>query len=380
MLIRALIALLRLKGKLRKIRSLDPDSIHSILIVELTRLGDVITMLPTVRVLAKHFPHATIRILADERYASFLRSFNLPCSVSGVVNPETSEGFLSAVAFVRTQKVDLAISISPPKRNAAVALASGALRKVGYLAYSDTLTPYLTSHCIESFGCRLNRSLEFGRENIELRSLKICDALGIARGASDTRLTIDHTEKNALLETIGIPRKCQLIVLHPFSGWLFRSWGLDRFNELASTITTRLNSHVLFLCEKGEERKLEASRKLFAQSKRVWFYASDNLMDTAAILQEADLLVCNDSGPLHLAAALGVRTVALFGPSTPDLTGPRTLKGEYLYKQLECSPCNQMRCIHAGSPCMTYISPDEVYQSVMRQLPVQLAASAVANA
>ncbi len=383
MLLRVLISLLRLKGSLRKKRSLDPECIKSILVVELTRLGDVVTMLPAVRLLAHQFPMAKIRILADERYAVFLRSTNLPCSVSGVVNPETSAGFLSAVAFVRTQNVDLAISMSPPKRNAAVTLASGALRKVGYLAFSDTLTPYLGSHLIESYGCVLDRELRYGRENIEQRSLRICAALGIETINASTTLKINeailHDSKTALQEG-GILRDRRLIVLHPFSGWEYRSWSLDRFNELASLIVSNIGCHVLFLCEKGEEQQLESSRKHFEEVKSVSFFASDSLVDTAAILTAADLLVSNDSGPLHLAAALNVQTVALFGPAPPELTAPRMLTGKFLYTQVECSPCNQVRCIRPNSSCMTLISPHEVFQSIMQQFPVEHVAKAVANA
>ncbi|MEK7671312.1 MAG: hypothetical protein AAB344_03735, partial [Bacteroidota bacterium] len=92
------------------------------LVVELTRLGDVITMLPAMRLLAQHFPHATIHLLVDEQYASLLRSIGLPCEVHGVVEPESVGGFLQAVAFARKLKVEIALSMSPPKRNAAVTL------------------------------------------------------------------------------------------------------------------------------------------------------------------------------------------------------------------------------------------------------------------
>jgi heptosyltransferase-1 len=382
-LLRFLIRLLRLRGRLRAVKSLHPDRIRSILIVELTRLGDVITMLPAVRLVANHFPGASITLLVDEQYTSFLGSIGLPANVHGIRRSESVAGFLRAVTYVRKLKADLALSMSPPKRNAAVTLTSGASRKVGYLTYVHSLTPYLESTPVEAFGCDIVQSELFGRDNIRERSLKVCRAMGITTAYAmhqlDLRRDLFGARQRRLLQDGLMPRQ-QFVVLHPFSGWKFRSWSVENFNRLAGRVLAQLNIAVVFLCEKGEEENLASSRSEFDSRKDVYFVASDDLVDTAVILKQASLVVCNDSGPLHLASAVGTPVVALFGPASPELTGPQEADGVFLYKQVECSPCDQCACVRPTRSCMTLITPEEVFAAVAKLLQHVPEAEAVANA
>ncbi len=383
MLLRILIALLRRRGNFRKTRNLQPSEISSLLVVELTRMGDVIAMLPSFRLLAQHFSGAKLHLLVDEKYASFLRATGLPCEVHGVRRPESASGFLKAVAFVRKLRVDLALSMSPPKRNAAVTMTSGAPRKVGYLTYVHSLTPYLASTPVEAFGCTLPRREFYGLENIEERSLKVCKALGIISESMLHRIHLDEnriTEKwNAVRARHQLPEK-KYVVLHPFSGWKFRSWSLERFNQLAQKILLLLNYNVVFLCEKGEESQLESSRLRFAQRDDVFFFPSDDLLETSAVLKHAALLIGNDSGPMHLASTLGIKVVGLFGPASPQLTAPTRALGVFHYERVECSPCDQCKCIRPTDSCMSLISPDYVFESVKKLLSREPAVETVADA
>ncbi len=383
MFLHALIIFLRLKGSLRRKRSLDHEKIRSVLIVELTRLGDVITMIPAVHLLARRFPNAVVHLLVDSKYKSFLASIGLPCEVHGAQRFDTASDFFRTVAYVRKLSVDLALSMSPPKRNAAITLTSGARRKVGYLTYVDSLTPYLESTPVESFGCDIVTSQTYGRENIEERALKVCRALGILTEEVSSSIHLDQgvvATRHASLVKKGRISDRQFVVLHPFSGWEFRSWNLERFNQLAGLILSRLNYDVVFLCERSEEGLLAPSKLRFAGRSDVFFFASDDLMDTSVVFKEAALVVCNDSGPAHLAAALGARIVGLFGPASPVLTGPRNKNVEFHFKQVECSPCDQCVCVRPSNSCMNLITVEEVFQSVMNQLIVAPVAEAVANA
>jgi ADP-heptose:LPS heptosyltransferase len=319
----------------------------------------------------------------NEQYASFVRSTGAPCEVHSIRRAESVLGFLKAVVFVRRLKTDLALSMSPPKRNAAVTLTSGAPRKVGYLTYVHSLTPYLESTPVESFGCTLPRREFYGLENIEERSLKVCKSLGILSESVQHRVDLDENitdwKWSALCGRYRLPRK-KFVVMHPFSGWKFRSWSIERFNQLAQKILLLLDYGVVFLCEKGEEKLLDASKQRFAQRDDVFFFASDDLVETAALVRHASLFVGNDSGPLHLAAALGVRVVGLFGPASPQLTAPRNAIGVLHYERVECSPCNQCTCIRPTDSCMTLISPEYVFESVKRLLSRESAVEVVANA
>ncbi len=382
MFLRILIFLLRIKGRLRRNRAVDPSAIRSILIVELTRLGDVISALPAVEAIIRFFPNARVTFVVGEQYTELVRAFGLSCDVRGLTQTDTIAGFLRAVAGLRTSRFDLAISLSPPKRNAATTLASWSLRRAGYLSYSHTMTPYLESTPVESFGFPLERKVSYGRENIGFRSLKVTEALGIPEVIKSALKFDPETTIIRLRELQKSHRLPELpyVAIHPFSGWDYRSWPVERFAAFAKLMTERTDIRLLFFCQKEEAARLESLQKLLLHEFNVMFFVSDDLLDTAALFSEASLVVCNDSGPLHLAAALGKRVVGLFGPASPDLTAPRGANGMYIYKQVECSPCDQCNCIRPEDPCMSLIEPDEVFDHVMDLLKVQRVPISVAHA
>lgn len=380
--LRLLITLLRFRGRFRRTRSLS--SVKSVVVVELTRLGDVITMIPAQRLLVERFPQARFCLVVEERYAAFLRAMNIPGEVMGVKRPDRVVGFLRAVKLVRMRKADLVLSMSPPKRNAAVALASGAPRIAGYLTYMDSLTPYLESTPIESFGCVLERPASYGRKNIEERSLTVCTALGIDTQHARYDITLAPSEEERVRRMLieeGLPPQRRFIVLHPFSGWAYRSWPLERFIELVQRVLTVLPEYdVLFVCEEAETPNLARVREQFAHVATVRVFASSDLVQTAFLMKYASLVVANDSGPLHLAVALGTPVVGLFGPASPELTAPRRANGTYLYERVECSPCTQLTCVRPEQWCMRQIATDDVLRCVVSRLSVQPVVQAIAHA
>ncbi len=379
-ILKTLIHLLRMLARLSG--TSDLASVRSVVVVELTRMGDVLAMLQALDLLTRRFHGVAVHVVVDSKYASLLRMLDARWVPHGITRPETTGGFLRAVRTVRSLHADLAISMSPPKRNAAVALASGAPRKVGYLTYVDSLAPYLKSTPVTAIGCRLVREEVYAREPIEERSLKICRALGYNEVRSSF---FSYHEKVGMQAKQHLRQKGLLllkpyVILHPFSGWHFRSWPLERFVEVAHAILAQAPGYdVVFLCEDREAPLLERVRPMFDGHDGVRFVASDDLVTTACLMRGAAVVVGNDSGPLHLAAALGVPVVGLFGPAPPALTAPRNVRGTLLYHPVECSPCDQLACIRPHASCMTMIPVADVVQSILRQLSHQPVAQPIAH-
>jgi ADP-heptose:LPS heptosyltransferase len=156
--------------------------------------------------------------------------------------------------------------------------------------------------------------------------------------------------------------------MHPFSGWEFRSWPLSRFRSLAERMLGQFPSGVVFLCSDLEASRLKPLRDAFRGAERMVFAPSSDILDSAAVIQQADLFVGNDSGPLHLAALLGVPVVGLFGPALPGQTAPCAARGVFIYEKISCSPCTQTRCIIPASSCMSRITVEEVFDAANRLL------------
>jgi heptosyltransferase I len=366
--LRALVGVLRYVASRKRIKEFQPSSIKSILIIELSRLGDAILMLQSVARIKSLFPTSSMRILVDQRFEPLLSLFDIKAEIIGVKSPKSLIGLVRAVRTVRSHPVDLAISMSTPRKNALVALSTKSQFKLGYLSYLDSFAPYLFSTAIESFGFKSPVTVRFERENIYERPEKICKVLGMeSEGESHTlgiKPDISEEIHNRLVQRNAIPRN-HYVVIHPFSGWEFRNWNLGKFIALARKIISDLEYDVVITCEENDVSRVN---KPGESIPGLHVFVSSDLGEVAELLRGAALAICNDSGPLHLAAALNVRTVGLFGPAGPALTAPSSANATYMYRRLDCSPCDQRKCVRPEQTCMSLINVDEAYAATVQTL------------
>lgn len=179
------------------------------------------------------------------------------------------------------------------------------------------------------------------------------------------------------LQNCGITNGEKIIALHPFTANPPRAWHLDNFSELANKLQQKYAARILIFGGKRDAENVELLQKSI-NPQPVIAIGNTTLRETMALLSRCTLLVCNDSGIMHLAAALRVPLVALFGPQSPVKFGPWGDKCRVIYKHLSCSPCRQ-KFFEECNPskrnvpeCMEAISASEVLQeirSVVDELP-----------
>jgi ADP-heptose:LPS heptosyltransferase len=373
-----------LRWKASRLPSVELASVRarSIVVVELTRLGDLVTILPAVRTLRRHFPDARIDVVVDAAYAPLLEMCDAHIRVVSVAGSARPFSFLSALFGVRRIAPDIVCSMSPANRNAALALASGARFIVGYLNWANSLTPSLGISPVESIGVRDGARLLFGGENIGTRSDKVLQSLGIRSSRGEafelSRWFPSNDVSLALLDE-GVVGEGPYVVIHPFSRWIYRSWPVERFATLVSLALESLPHDLVFLCHASEKALLRPLRQEFSDEKRVRFFASGDIYRTAAVMKGAAAFVGNDSGLIHLAAILGLPLVGLYGPASPAQSAPLSSSGSFLYKPVVCSPCDQLRCLMPTHPCLTLIEPREVFQALCGQLGVKQEMRGVVN-
>ena len=184
--LRMLIQISRFRRRHGGGRKIVPGSIRTLLICELTRMGDVLTILPILKLFRDSFPACTVHVIADVKYATMLGAFDRSIVVHGIPDSSTAWGILRAREAARAVVADLACSMSPSRRNAWVALSSRAPAVVGYLGAESSLTPYLSSYPVEAFGIHVESGHIFGSEPVQLRAMKIAQALGLKRFASNS--------------------------------------------------------------------------------------------------------------------------------------------------------------------------------------------------
>ncbi len=137
-----------------------------------------------------------------------------------------------------------------------------------------------------------------------------------------------------------------------------KRWQTESFAALNDKIQSDLNANVILI---GAKDEMEVSRDVFEKSltKPVILTGKTNLAEATAILSICDLLISNDTGPAHISAALGTKTLVIFGPTNPKTTQP--WYSEIIRKDVECSPC-MLRDCPIDHRCMTRISPQEVFE------------------
>ncbi len=197
----------------------------------------------------------------------------------------------------------------------------------------------------------------------------IASTAGLALQSNELLTATDRAL--ASVDALVPPTARPLVVLHPGSGDHFpgRRWPAARFARLARELRT-LGCRVVVTGDR-HERGLAAQVCLGSLGQQDEVLDLAAALDTAqlvALLARADLLVTNDTGPLHLADALGTPSVALFGPNTPERYGPRVVGSVALFAGLPCSPCLDERTAKASScstfECMQALSVERVLTSV----------------
>jgi ADP-heptose:LPS heptosyltransferase len=156
-----------------------------------------------------------------------------------------------------------------------------------------------------------------------------------------------------------------LVLLHPGARWKFKQWPLEHWVTLVVTLRQAANVELRLI---GMDTEGPLLQELAGKCRPPPPIVLTSLGDMAALLRQAALLICLDSGPMHMAVTLGTPVLALFGPGDVELWRPPGHRDRYLHVRYPCNPCLQKICIHPEDSCMTKISPDAVLQEALAML------------
>lgn len=317
----------------------------SILFIRIDRIGDIIMSLPTIEAFRNIYPAAKISVMVKKENAPLLE--NVPFIDS--VMPY--EGFLRSIASIRGKKFDVVVDLLMDYTllTALLTYFSGAGVRIGF---DIALRGRLFSIAVKP---------DKGEKNMAENILDL--AREAARFAGKERMKIPPARpelilKNgdgeiaiSLLAESGAKKDGILIGIHPGAKFPSQRWGAEKFAELAERMIARERVGVVILG--GRDDKCELRRMVRCMKTRVPVISDVPLDMLAALISRLDLLVCNNSGPLHIAAALGIPTVSTMGPTV-----------EYLWR-----PIGDDHTVirHAGAS-LDSITVDEMGEAVLTQL------------
>ncbi len=326
---------------------------ESIVVVQTAFLGDVVLTTPLFRALRRCRPRAHIAALVTPEAAPLVEEDPHLDRVL-TYDKKGGESLRSAVGTMRAQAPDLLVAPHRSQRSALLAIASGAGTRVGF---ADAGFRWL-------YNRQVPRPLELHEVD---RNLALMEGVGCAADASDRRLHVGYTEREAqavaaVLREAGVADGDRVLGLCPGSVWATKRWLPQGFAAVGRHFAAR-GWRVVVLGGPGD-REVSAEVATAIGPAAVAAAGVTPLKALAAWMDRLALLVSNDSAPLHVAAARNIPTVAVFGATTQDLGfGPFHPASRVVEVPLECRPCG----LHGGNACprghfrcMGDISPESV--------------------
>jgi ADP-heptose:LPS heptosyltransferase len=174
----------------------------------------------------------------------------------------------------------------------------------------------------------------------------------------------EQARVSALLDGCGM-RAGEFVVINPATAWRSKEWLADRFAHLADRIAKELGKRCLTLAGPADGEKLDEVRGA-AGAEHTYLCGAVNLREYAELCRRAAAYVGGDTGPTHVAAAVGARCVVPMGPTDPIRNGPYGQGHVVIHKGHDCSPCKKKVC--PDPVCMTEITTDEVFGGVTQVL------------
>jgi ADP-heptose:LPS heptosyltransferase len=371
---------------LQPLRLLRPRSRRAseplaVLLVKFWGIGSLELLTPAVAVLRRDLPRAKLVLLTLEQNAEFARGLGVFDEVLtlDVRAPNGPGGWwtllrriLAIVRTLRRERFDRVYDFEFFTRfSALVSLAAGAARSVGFAApgvwrggfHSETIQFNRYWHVARNF-----RALAGGECGEDVDALTPFPVRGAEAAALERRLA-----------RAGVPTGRSLAVLNPNAGSLAleRRWPPASFAALARRLAVEDGTPVV-LIGSSEEREYVAgiARAVGAVPRGllVDFSGELSIGELSALLARAGVHVTNDSGPMHLGAALGAPTVGLFGPETPVMYGPIGRRSIALWRPPPCSPCinvhdnKVLNCVRGVPECLTNIPVDLVLAEARERL------------
>ena len=325
-----------------------------ILLIKPSSFGDIVQSLPVLAALKRTWPDAAVDWAVKPDWAELIEGHPLLHRL--VLFPRGLPDTIRCGRWLWRQKYELVIDLQGLLRSGLYAVMTGCSARAGFADSREGSSWCYTRRVKVSAGIvhAVDRYLDLVRQ------------LGAGAGETATfPLPEDIRERDwaeKLCERAKIDAREKICVLHPAARWKTKRWPTERFARLADQL---IHEHGLRVILVGGADQLGTVNEVRRQMKQeaLNLGGATSLRQLAALLRRTNLLVTNDSGPMHLAAALGTPVVAIFGPTDPRRVGPYGDGHFVLRKAVDCSRCNRNRCAREGA-CMKAIEVDEVVDAV----------------
>jgi lipopolysaccharide heptosyltransferase I len=333
-----------------------------ILIVKLSAIGDIVHCLPAVTQLRNTFKEAQIDWLVEEKNRTVIDISRLSVGVIPINIKQWRNHFgwnaliqiVTSIKKIRAAQYDCVIDFQGLIKSGVLTYLSGAPCRIGFsraalkeplasLCYTKTVTPN-SVHIVDQLQ-------------------ELLSPLGLSarlRGGPLFASKKAHEAIKHQLHDIG-----DVVVINPGGGWITKRWPKERFIELARQLANK-GLPVVVTYPPGEK---EWATHISLHSESGIYTIGTTLEELVALCARARLFVGGDTGPMHIASAMGVPVVALFGPTDSGRNGPVGKEDQVVERSLSCRPCHKRdRCPLDHWNCMEEISVERVLDACLKRL------------
>ncbi len=326
-----------------------PKNIKKILCIKPRGIGDIVLSTIILDDLRKNFPLAEIHYLTETFAKDALANNPL---VAKVHTMEKTEFVLKVAARLRKEKYDLIIDLWSNPRSAQITFLTHAKYRVGF------------SYRGRKYAYNILGTSEKGEHHSAEHNLEMLKALGIEITSKRIHFYTNREDDNWAKQFIktNLPTGKKIIGIIPSGGWPSKRCDATKWVEICTAIKQKYDAVFLILWGPGDESDADYIKNKLGEDAIL--IPEVKIGKLSAFIKICDLVVANDSGPMHISAALGVPTLGIFGPTNPKAHGPYSPNSDYVIKEdLHCIICNKLECPY-NHECMTQLSVDEVLRKV----------------
>lgn len=333
-----------------------PSSPRRILIIKPSSLGDVVHTLPVLHLLRRQYPHAHISWLVAPYCAGLLQNhpdlnevilFDRRRFGTAWYNPKALGSLIHFHRDLHAHRFDLVIDVQGLFRSGWLSWQTGSPIRVGFANARELAWTFYT-HRVPV-------------ENPEIhaadRYMKLAAAVGCEIHPAEFHFPVSDADRAYVRESVGAR---PYAVLLPGANWPTKRWPAERFAELVGPLSDRFGLQCVIA---GGGDAAEVAPRI---SSALNLTNRTTVPQLVALIELASLVVANDSGPMHIAAALNKPLVAVFGPTNPVRTGPYGRPECVVHAFDDCIPCYKRACGH--SRCLRNLHIEPVLRAIHRQL------------
>ncbi|MCK4521242.1 MAG: glycosyltransferase family 9 protein [Nanoarchaeota archaeon] len=284
-------------------------------------------------------------ILYDAPWIRYKKGFNIKDILT----------YLKFIKKIRKQRFDLAIDTRGDFRNNLLFLyLSGAKQRIGF-GYTGG-----------SYFLTKNVKYKQGIHEVE-KNLSLLKAINCPIKETIPELDVKKQDITKIKRILAKNKINKRIVINPFAGYPSKEWPLEKFAELIDNLIKKYKTKIIIIGGSNDIQKSESLlQKIQNKDKIINLTGKLKLMQTAALLSLSDLLIGVDSGPMHMASAVGCKTITLIGPTDYRRWGPYGDKKEHIIikRNVKCWPCGLLYKCDYDKKCMLSITVEDVLEKV----------------